>query len=871
MRAIGRSRAPKSTCIPIFLTSHARSTKCISILRNCSCRWRKEKHRTASPSTSSALSISVPIWRMPITLEDYPNHDPCVTEEEAALLDFYATETNEVVGGLASAILAKLARFDRPFRDALRLHTKYDRVTARSRRHLFRYMAQTRTAFWAWSPEIWGKVIQTTTGGSHRNEGMRFGLLMRAYLFSGFLYAGEGTPSIEMADAIFGQERIGVEANKLHAPLVALGYSEHGDEKKRFRRICAMAMLVNRSPYTEALSAQAILMVNELLPHILPRARVDRRQDIVRLQTSLCHLSILDEPVIFVPKGKQAVHPPTLWQNDPTVDPTWLAWVCAFYEQTPHQIEKTLRETCCYLIITGRWLKETHPEISHPAQWSEALAAEYVTYTCQALRGDYMSPSHHRYAQFQETPQKLSPAGMNHRLQAMRVFFSTLQRRGYTVNGSYAPKLALTWLPNEAFKTPDDIRAASQPNPRDIAEDTWFKLIWAACTLSKEHLVEASIFNYPLAFYRAASLIWITAARRMDEIRRLSVGCVRREWVPEMRDEQGQQVEPAEELCYLRVPTNKMRGEFYVPIPSYVADAIDVWESVRPPNQQPLPDRKTHKPTNYLFQYRNERMGPTFLNDSAIPLLCKLAGVSQMDIVGRITSHRARATTATWMRKMGMAPADIGKLLGHTNPARSLPWDMREDKHHLGRAYRKANPLERYVAAILDTNAHARQEPCVFYYLADGPDGCPRMCGNPHFSRCIHQLMCIDCEAFIDHEQAEAIEKREGIIVISVPIPLPSQVVAELNEQDEEGREMAERSIHLPPPDLPSSAFHFNKKVPMRSVTTPTEDLQLRRTQLEAQIAKKQGKTDRRNASLRALLQELVEVKARLGAQEKGL
>jgi len=172
-----------------------------------------------------------------------------------------------------------------------------------------------------------------------------------------------------------------------------------------------------------------------------------------------------------------------------------------------------------------------------------------------------------------------------------------------------------------------------------------------------------------------------------------------------------------------------------VPIPTYVADAIEVWESVRPPHQKPLPDRKTHKPTNYLFQYRNDRMGPTFLNDSAIPLLCKLAGVSQTDIVGRITSHRARATTATWMCKMGMAPADIGKLLGHTNPARSLPWYMREDKHHLGRAHRKANPLERYVAAILDTNAHARSEPCVFYYLADGPDGRPRMCGNPHFPK----------------------------------------------------------------------------------------------------------------------------------------
>jgi hypothetical protein len=302
----------------------------------------------------------------------------------------------------------------------------------------------------------------------------------------------------------------------------------------------------------------------------------------------------------------------------------------------------------------------------------------------------------------------------------------------------------------------------------------------------------------------------------------------------------------------------------------YVADAIEVWESVRPPSQRTLLDRKTRKPTQYLFQYRNELMGRTFLNVSAIPLLCQLAGVSQTDVVGRITSHRARATTATWMHKMGMAPADIGKLLGHTDPLRSLPWYLREDKHRLGRAYRKANPLERYIAAILDTNAHARQEPCVFYYLADGPDSRPRMCGNPHFSRCIHQLQCIECEAFIDHEQAEAIEKREGAIVISVPIPLPPQMVAELNEQDEVGSDAKVKLETLPPPLLPGPAFHFNKKVSMRSQTNAAEDLRERLAQVEAQIAKKQGKADRRSASFQALLKERTELQARLEAQEKG-
>lgn len=327
------------------------------------------------------------------------------------------------------------------------------------------------------------------------------------------------------------------------------------------------------------------------------------------------------------------------------------------------------------------------------------------TYTCnQATRGDLSSASYNKRIHLGSSRQKLSPGGIDNRLGALRALFAALQRRAYVVNGQSQQRLQLSWRTDEAFKTPADIEAAQQPNPKDIAEDTWFKLIWAACTLTKDTLnTSARNPQYPLAYYRAASLIWVTAARRSDEIRRLSVGCVRREWAPEMRIELGNQIEPAEELCYLRVPTNKMRGEFYVPIPAYVADAVEVWESVRPPNQEALADRKTHKLTKYLFQYRNALMGQQFLNGSVIPLLCKIAGVSQTDVVGRITSHRARATTATWMRKMGMAPSDIGRLLGHTDPLRSLPWYLREDKHRLGRAYRKANPLERYVAAILDT------------------------------------------------------------------------------------------------------------------------------------------------------------------------
>lgn len=261
------------------------------------------------------------------------------------------------------------------------------------------------------------------------------------------------------------------EVDKLHAPLIALGYSQHPEEQRRFRRLCAMVMLANRSPFAEALSAPVLVMVNDLLASIPDATRTKGRQDFMRLQASLCHLGILDEPVTLVSANEKALAPSASWQNDSSVDPTWLAWVCAFYDQTPHLHERTIRQTCYNLLTAGRWLKKVHPGISEPAQWDEALALEYVTYTCQAVCGDQMLPSHSSYAKFQETSQKLSPGTISKRLAAMRVFFSHLQRRPYTVQGKRYPKLQLGWLTSEALKTPDDINAACQPNPRDIQED----------------------------------------------------------------------------------------------------------------------------------------------------------------------------------------------------------------------------------------------------------------------------------------------------------------------------------------------------------------------------------------------------------------
>src|SRR5258708_39274505 len=98
-----------------------------------------------------------------------------------------------------------------------------------------------------------------------------------------------------------------------------------------------------------------------------------------------------------------------------------------------------------------------------------------------------------------------------------------------------------------------------QPNPRNVEEEAWLKLVWTACTLNAEMVKEAAPrTTYPLLLQRAVALVWVTGCRRSDEIRRLPLDCVRSEWAPEMVDEQGVQLEEAEYLWYLHVPSNKL-------------------------------------------------------------------------------------------------------------------------------------------------------------------------------------------------------------------------------------------------------------------------------------------------------------------------
>ncbi len=805
-------------------------------------------------------------WQMPLSLEWYDRSTTLTQAERKALAEFAVPrKQGQSFFHPDRPLTHLLARLTRPLQDVYDLKQCHPAGRIPYLYYMCQQMFQMNKPFWAWSKEEWLKAI---SGASHARKGVMITIRLTAYLLCGLLIIEDHYFPSHLARLVFGSTKVAEEYEKLAAVIYGadgFGYMGKTEQGVHLRATLVLAMLVNRNPAIDEFTFECLQATKQLLVY------EDYQRVFRRMVRALVYLKIVGDTT-FTDLFGSVAEPSVWWEyTEPDVDPTWLAWVQAYITQTNRGDESYRREEFYHLLMAGRWLKKYHQEIISPNQWSEPLGYEYVTWACSAKKGEFMT-EWTRAQGISQAQGPLQARTINGRISAIRRFFLSLQKRPYQVSGQTVQRLILPWDPNEVLVIPGNIRRQLAPNPRTLDPAWWQKLTWAAATLSAQDLSTYGAGLYPLAYYQAAALIWVTGARRSDEIRRLKVGCVSWEWAPEMYDEDGKQVEPGEDFAYLRIPVNKMQREFWIPIPAYTAEAIEMWEQLRPKLQEPLIDRKEHKPIEYLFMTRNRLMGKPFLNDSVIPLLCKVAGlvdeggVPLRDAVGRITSHRARSTLATWLRSNGLSLTYIAKLLGHTD-LRSLPWYLREDKYQFARAVRKHNPLNRMVTAILDTEALKRGtgEPAVFYYLGYGDDGRPHLCASPDYSRCVHQMQCRKCEMFVDAEQAEVIERRPGALIIEVHIPTPSLIEENLN-QEGLGEEITRC---LPAPEVPSPTYHLNKNVPPRSSDPELAKLKKDLEALTAEWAEKAGKFDLRSVAMKSLKKRIADLAAKIEEWER--
>ncbi len=824
-------------------------------------------------------------WHLPVVPEDCDRDPALSAAEEEAIRTIMRLGPDDVRRDYARAAKLALRRFEEPLAAVYALRRGGNQGLHYARRILYDAMLRRRRAFWGWIDADWLALLRPSTAdfvtanrayGKNADKGRPL-LMDFAYLLGGvsdLRAVGMGAVRASMAETMFGADRLEAATRRLLAVLAGhrgLGYAGGVTQYTSIRSALALLMLLNRSPRLEDITVDLVLAA---LQSVTARP-VERhlRADLKQIGVALDALGLLSWPEDPEPVADFA-DTSTAAEGVPHA---WAAWGWSWYRRDTRLSPTSRQGTLFGLFAVGRWLATHHPHVTSPEGWDEDLALDYVSHLCNVARvGDDASPRGRRMMATKGTIGKPhTPQSIHHRLGVLRRAFSDWQDRPHAVDGAPARKIAIRFKPAQAFATPTHLRALIRPDPRDIDQAVWYKLAYAAANLTEQDLDRGH--RYPLALYRAVALLWVTSARRMNEIVRLRVGCVRRDWDPGMLDEAGLPVErEGGALCYLHVPINKTRGAFWIWIPEYTADALETWERERPTSQASRVDRKDSSTVDLLFTYRNQKLGNTFLNEHLIPMLCRKAGVPLKDARGQITSHRGRSTRATLLRLLGVPLGDIAEYLGHANE-QTVRHYARTNDTQLGLTIKQADERMRQVDGLIDLRAASAGRPNVFFSLGRGPDGLPRYCGNPAWSSCAHRLACQKCAMYVGGTAAELLEVRDEVLRFRSEAPMTPEEQA-VTEGDV--ARLNERIVELegvPTPAPPTPAFVFNPGAEVAGPIAPlptVEEVDLRAglaarlARLERDLAAAEATGGKRNILVRGLKNQIAGLREQLAASD---
>jgi len=763
-------------------------------------------------------------WRMPIVPEDY-DQSPLTDAERQALEHLgnasrFASGVMNTASRESFAARSALARLDQPLTDIFRLRHQ-DRTKERIRSVHFvmhREMYRRGKMFWDWSSAEWMDTLCPTsalfdaTWG--RMTGCRITIMDAAYLLAGItdLRSVEFVLHVaEAANTYFGKDLVTQQCRRLLDALIGKGYRDSPTTFQILRQYLSLLFILNRSPYLEDLSEDQL----ELIDAEGEARRWTKRKITLGLQ----HLGILP------PDPPELLAVPTAFDDD-GMDQEWYAWCLAWYHQEVDLTPRVRRDYMARLLAVGRWLFIHFPAIRAPEQWTEELALRFRSDLCSWTNGQYGSKRGQRWLKTKEMFGKpIQAYGLASYYTSMNRFFSDLSRQPHSVHGEPAQRIRLDFNPQEVFTAPEHIRKIlDTASPRDIDLQAWSKLTIAAATLAQSDLPPGT--RYSLTFYRALSLVWVTSARRPNEIARLRLDCLREDWEPTMLGEEGSPVErvtmntdrqreqnEAEskppKLYYLQIPSGKHRGTFWIWLPDYTAHAIQAWKHERPPQQRKLLDRKDREEVDYLFCFQDLRVGASFINNSIIPVLCKRAGVSIEDAKGKITGHRGRSTRLTLLRKSGVSLDDLAEYAGHGD-TKTIRRYARHDPIQLHRTIQAADDLSRIIEGVIDMQAAAQGIPALRWFIGYDADGEPMYCGNQLYVTCPHRLDCERCGMFIGGEKARLLQKREQTLPVTSKVPMTPLEKCVI-EGDQAGADACRAALQqVSAPETPDIRLMFN-------------------------------------------------------------
>jgi integrase len=659
---------------------------------------------------------------------------------------------------------------------------------------LVKEMATRRTAFWGWNERDWAETICSSVKAFSRRQkrgrGYRHDLIAAAYLLGqvrDIRYMGVRSKQ-KLATRIFGPQRL-----RNAASTVADRILSWGGGPRHVHRLCprltAELMLFHGSP-----------RLVDFTPDVLEKARQGKMA--IRLK---CLLGVFGKALATLQGRESTTVTPK--RTVKTVElcvasgvpEEWARWCIRWYENSTASASQR-RHVFYDALIIGRWLAAKHPDFVNPSAWTRDTAAECVAQVNRLTVGEYCNP---RRSRRRMVGKPLRPSSKSEILTSLRTFFCGLQEKEW---------IKRRFDPFRALATPASVRRLVVTNPRIMADDVWAKLLHAGLNLTMADLPMAEngqsprmrIPWYPLEMVRAVAAVWLFAGLRQDEIRRLSVGCIR--W---QRDEltvlsTGETL-PPHSVCMLTVPTNKTSPAYTKPVDPILGRAVEAWEKVRP-SQPPALDPKTSEMVHYLFSYRSQRIGECYLNETIIPLLCRKAGVPQRDARGRITSHRARSTLATQLynAKDGMSLFELMQWLGHRSPSATQHY-VKITPTKLAKAYADADYFKRNVRTIevlIDrdavlSGAAAHGKPWQYYDLGHG------YCTYDFFDQCPHRMACAKCSFYLPKEATAALmeEGKVNLHRMRKEVSLTDDERSAVDDGIQALSNLTERMAAVPAPD----------------------------------------------------------------------
>lgn len=643
--------------------------------------------------------------------------------------------------------------------------------------------------FWAWSGTEWTDLLGRTQAEFRANapawagDEVRPYLAAHAYLLGGFheFHQLGSFQRLTLSWRIFGRDRVDSEIARIRAVLAGWGYKLGEEQDTLLPMVVCQVFLLNGSPHLEDLTTDLFERIRA--EKILPGSRANT---LFAMQRAVAALGFCDAPKHRTGRhSSRADGGPQIWQQ-------WVDRWHATSTLTP-RVRSSIRAD---LLKVGRWAAEQCPEAEDPAAWTRQTCAVWVAALDRMSVGDYVQRTVGLREKLGKPLQAPTKAG---RISGLRRFFVDCQEWEW---------IARRFDPYRVLATPRSIAALLGPNPRVIADEFWAKLLWAGLNLTEADLpVTKSGFFYPIELVRAVTLTWLFSGQRSDEIARLRTGCIR--WQHDGRPITGNaEVLVDDAVCLLDIPAHKTGTAFSKPVDPILGQAIDAWQAVRPA-QPRLLDRRTGELVDMLFAVRARRVSVAYINNTAIPMLCRKAGLPAADVRGTITSHRARSTIASQLynAKEPMTLFELQAWLGHRSP-QSTAFYAKISPKTLTRAYDDAGYFARNVRTIevlvdrdaVAAGAAAAGEPWQYYDLGHG------YCTYTFFEQCQHRMACAKCDFYApkNSSKGQLLEAKDNLQRMLASIPLSDDERDAVDDGQAALDKLLERLADIPTPAGPT-------------------------------------------------------------------